>query len=33
MIMYTATGQKAKPNGRMSMETTNTGNSSKIQEA
>jgi hypothetical protein len=33
MIMYTATVQKAKSKGRMSMETTNTGDSSKIQEA
>jgi hypothetical protein len=33
IIVYTATGQKAKPKVRMSTETTDTGNSSKTPEA
>jgi hypothetical protein len=33
IIVYTATGQKAKPKVRMSTETTDTGNSSKTTEA
>jgi hypothetical protein len=32
-MLYTATVQKAKPRVRMSMETTDTGNSSKTPEA
>jgi hypothetical protein len=33
IIVYTATGQKAKPKVHLSMESTVTGNSSKTPEA
>jgi hypothetical protein len=33
IIVYTAAGQKAKPKVHLSMESTNTGNSSKTPEA
>jgi hypothetical protein len=33
IIVYTATGQKAKPKVHMSTETTDTGNSRKTPEA